>query len=311
MKPADPLGELLLEGARKARQQALLCAPFVKTAVVERLLAAVEPGVEIELFTRWRPEEVVAGVSDTAVLEQVTERGGRVFLCDALHAKLFRFDELALIGSANLTAKALGWRPDSNLELLVEVPAEHDAVVALERELRAAAVPATTELAVEVERAASLLPKVPQQPEDEADVTASIDPLAPAPWRPHLREPRDLFRAYSQGLDHLTEVSATAAACDLSVLEIPPALDRVQFEGLVGARLLQAPLIQGIDGLLSRRRRFGEIRDHLAEALALDKDEADHAWQTTMRWMLYFLSQRYERSVPSHSEIMVRKEAAL
>ncbi len=309
MTEAPPLGDLLLARARETRRQALLCAPFAKAAVVDRLLAALEPGVEIELFTRWRPEEVAAGVSDTAVLRQVTEQGGRVYLCDALHAKLFRFDELALIGSANLTAKALGWRRDSNLELLVEAPADHDAVGALERELRAAAIPATPEIAAEVERAAALLPKAPQQPE-EVEASSSAEPAAIESWRPHLREPRDLYRAYSQGLERLTELSAAAAARDLGDLEIPAGLDRDQFESLVGTRLVQAPLIQEIDTLLSRSRRFGEIRDHLAGALDVDRDEATHAWQTAMRWMLYFLPQRYARSVPSHSEIMVRKEAA-
>lgn len=310
MTEAPPLGDLLLAHARDARRQALLCAPFAKAAVVKRLLAAFEPGVEIELFTRWRPEEVAAGVSDTAVLGQVTEQGGRVYLCDALHAKLFRFDESALIGSANLTAKALGWRQNSNLELLVEAAADHDAVVALERDLRAASIPATLEIAAEVERAAALLPKAPQQPGAvEADAAGPAEPAAIESWRPHLREPRDLYRAYSQGLERLTELSAAAAARDLGELEIPAGLERDQFESLVGTRLLQAPLIQEIDALLSRSRRFGEMRDHLADALDVDRDEATHAWQTAMRWMLYFLPQRYARSVPSHSEIMIRKEA--
>lgn len=311
MTAPAPLGDLLIARAGEARRQALLCAPFAKATVVDRLLAALDPGVEVELFTRWRPEEVAAGVSDTAVLAQVAGRGGRVYLCDALHAKLFRFDELALIGSANLTAKALGWRRDPNLELLLEAPAHHDAVASLERELRATAIPATAEIAAEVERAAALLPKPPQRSEGvEADASSTDEAPVSVSWRPHLREPRDLYRAYSQGLDRLTELSAAAAEQDLDDLEIPAGLDRDQFESLVGTRLVQAPLIQEIDSLLSRSRRFGEMRDHLAVGLNLDRDEATHAWQTAMRWMLYFLPQRYARSVPSHSEIMVRKEAA-
>jgi hypothetical protein len=304
-----PLGDLLLERVRATRQRVLLCAPFVKAAVIERLLTALEPDIDIELFTRWRPEEVVAGVSDLSVLELVEEQGGRVFLCDALHAKLFRFDELILIGSANLTAKALGWSLDSNLELLVEVSAELTAVDALEAEMRAVAIPATAEIAAEIERVAALLPKVPRQVVESALQIPASPADAAGLWRPHLREPRDLYRAYAKGLDRLTENSATSAAQDLSDLEIPPGLDRAQFEGLVGTRLLQARLIQKIDDLLSRSRRFGEMRDVLAETLRLDRDEATHAWQTTMRWMLYFLPQRYARFVPSHSEIIVRKDA--
>jgi PLD-like domain len=303
-----PLGNLLLERAREARQRVLLCAPFVKSTVLERLLTALDSGVEIELFTRWRPEEVAAGVSDTTVLTQMKERKGRVFLCDPLHAKLFRFDELTLIGSANLTAKALGWTPDSNLELLVEVAVETTAVEDLESALRAASIPATAEIATEIERVAALLPKAPKQVAERGASVSPREPTGALAWRPHSREPRDLYRAYVEGVDRLTEVSAASATEDLIGLEVPPGLDREQFELLVGTRLLQAPLIQRIDDLLSRSRRFGEMRDVLAEELGLDRGEATHAWQTTMRWMLYFLPRRYGRSVPSHSEIMVRKE---
>ena len=69
-------------------------------------------------------------------------------------------------------------------------------------------------------------------------------------------------------------------------------------------------MIQKVDDLLVQSRRFGEIREVFAAALGLDRAGADHAWQTTMRWMLYFQPRRYERFVSSHSEIMVRKEAA-
>jgi len=304
-----PLGELLLEGARGARRRALLCAPFAKSAVVERLLAALGPGVEIELFTRWRPEEVAAGVSDPAVLGPVQERGGSVFLCDSLHAKLFRFDERNLIGSANLTAKALGWTADSNLELLVEAEAGLTALTALESELRATSVRATEEIAAEVERVAALLPRAAKS-DPPGQEPAPVGPAVGGLWRPHLREPRDLFVAYAEGLERLSEASATAAAADLASLEIAAGLDRERFEDLVGTRLLQAPLIQRVDDLLARSRRFGEVRDVFAAGLGLDREEANHAWQTAMRWMLYFLPQRYERSVPSHSEIMVRRQPA-
>jgi hypothetical protein len=306
MTQEPPLGQLLLDGARQARRRALLCAPFVKAAVIEQLLAVLEPGVEVELFTRWRPEEVAAGVSDTTVLGPVVDRGGSVFLCDHLHAKLFLFDETCLTGSANLTAKALGWSADSNLELLVQVSPDLPEVRALELELRTAAVPASEEIAAEIERVAALLPRASAPPAEEPKTGKGAEPR---PWHPLLREPRDLFVAYEQGPGRLSAASAAAALEDLAHLEVSLGLGREQFESLVGARLLQEPLIQQIDDLLARSRRFGEIRDFFAKELDLPRDEAVRAWQTTMRWMLHFLPHRYERFVPSHSEMMVRKEA--
>ncbi len=139
-------------------------------------------------------------------------------LCDRVHAKLFRFDDVALVGSANLTAAALGWSANPNLELLIEVPARAPEVAVLEASLARDAVPASAEIAAAVERAAALLPTVSPKVG-----SADSPPLRPGSWHPLLREPRDLTIAYSQGPDRLSSASATAAAADLSALEIHPA----------------------------------------------------------------------------------------
>jgi hypothetical protein len=296
-------GEVLIAAARRAREHVVLCAPFVKVTSLQNVLDTVPKGVAIELFTRWRPDEVAMGVSDVAVLPIVEGRGGTVHLCDRVHAKLFRFDDIALIGSANLTAAALGWSATSNLELLVEVPASTPEVIALEISLQRNAIPATAEIAKAVEQAAALLPAVTQP---SAEI---VDPQAhrSRSWRPLLREPRDLSVAYSRGLGLLSGTSAAAASADLAALEIPPGFGVEAFEAVVGTRLMQEPLVQMVDDALVEPQRFGAIRDLLGDLLDLDRAEASHAWQTLMRWLLYFLPSRYSRAVPSHSEIMVKQ----
>ncbi len=302
MTTSDTKGETLVAAARRAGERAVLCAPFVKVTSLQTVLDTIPEGVAIELFTRWRPDEVAVGVSDTAVLSIVEERSGTVHLCDRVHAKLFRFDDVALIGSANLTAAALGWSASPNLELLVEVPASTPEVVALEISLRRDAVPATEEIAAAVERAAALLPAVALPSANNADPEAHRS----GSWHPLLREPRDLSIAYSRGLDLLSGASAAAASVDLAALEIPPGLGVEAFEAVVGTRLMQARLVQIVDDALAEPQRFGAIRDLLGDLLDLNRAEASHAWQTLMRWLLYFLPSRYSRAVPSHSEIMVK-----
>lgn len=301
----DALGEAVLEAANSARTRALLCAPFVKVSVLKPLLGVLAPEIEVELFTRWRPDEVAAGVSDTESLPLLEKRGGKVFLSDSLHAKLFLFDNAALVGSANLTAKALGWTRNPNLELLLKVPATAPEVETLERELRRMSIQATAAIAAEIERVAAMLPAP----------LAALPPLAEpgeveGSWLPLLRDPRDLFVAYHGDATRLSRDSSAAAIADLAWLEVPSGLDRASFEALVGTRLLQAHVVKRVDELLIESRRFGEIRDLLASTLNLDREEANYAWQTLMRWMLYFLPSRYARSVPSHSEILVRRGEA-
>jgi hypothetical protein len=261
--------------------------------------------VDVEVFTRWRADEVAAGVSDTSVLPLVEARGGEVYLCDRLHAKYFRFDDQALIGSANLTGAALGWSTGPNLELLVSVPAATPELASLEEALRRESVSATQAIADEVERVAALLPPFPTLP---VPSPAPEEIGETRPWYPQLREPRDLYLAYSEGEEGLTQASALAAGADLEALEIPPGLARDAFEAVVATRLLQSLIVERVDRVLDEPQRFGAIRDLLGSFLGLERDEAAHAWQTLMRWMLHFMGDRYARLVPSHSELFVRRE---
>jgi hypothetical protein len=52
-----------------------------------------------------------------------------------LHAKLYRFDEVILFGSANMTGKALGWKAPANVELLHAPKELKEELLAFEREL--------------------------------------------------------------------------------------------------------------------------------------------------------------------------------
>ena len=301
MNEHEDLGGLVAEVFQRAASVVFICAPFVKEDPLRRLLDPLDSSVSILLFTRWRPDEVAAGVSDTGVLPLIKARGGAVHLCERLHAKLFRADGRALVGSANLTEAGLGWSVNPNLELLLEVPAETPAVVALEAELTSCSVPATEEIAAEVERVAALLPS------RRVEIEALAAPTSPSSsWHPLLREPADLFVAYSKGADLLSSTSSAAAHSDLAALYIPLGLSREPFEALVANRLLQSALVGEVDSLLAQSRRFGEVSELLGERLELNHREAQHAWQTLMRWLNHFLPERYTLTVPSHSEIMMR-----
>ncbi|CAM3359018.1 phospholipase D family protein [Mycobacterium colombiense] len=276
-----------------------MCAPFAKEAVVERVMSAVPVNVRVVLYTRWRPEEIAAGVSDTRVLQVVRARGGGVYLHNRLHAKFFRNENDVLLGSANLTATALGWSQNPNIELLV--PSSRDEIAELEKRLTVESTLATEELAREVEEIAKFFP-------GPTSVPVQLDHSAEPPdlWIPQLRMPSDLYLAYSHGPSSLTSRSAAAATLDLAVLDLPVGLDKRQFELLVGHRLGCQPIFRDIDQHLERPRRFGEVRQRVSQITGFDHDQAAETWQTLMRWMLEFLPNRYTHDVKRHSEMFSR-----
>ncbi|MCA1695103.1 MAG: hypothetical protein LC749_10390, partial [Actinobacteria bacterium] len=175
----------------------------------------------------------------------------------------------------------------------------------VEARLREESVVATSDLAEEIDRIAAMLPRV----EFRADVPEAAPEPNTVGWYPTLRQPPDLYVAYSAGLERLARTSATAAAHDLSALQVPAGLGRREFEAVVASRLLQTPAVQSIDAFLATSQRFGAVRDLLGERLGLDREEADFAWQTIMRWLLEFLPERYERRVSNWSEVLVRRGA--
>lgn len=289
------LGQQLLDLCASAGREVLLVAPFIKTNALKRVVHCISPAVSLVCVTRWRPEEVASGVSDLDVWPLVRDRGGRLLLRDNLHAKMYRADQRCLVGSANLTDAALGWRPDSNLELLLDTP----PLPEFESEL----FDATIEVDDSIYRGfraavAGLTP---------------VDDVPPAggagDWLPSLRNPEDLFLAYSGQARQLSSASAEAARRDLRHLHIPAGITgRERFEPLVGAALLQQPMSAAVDRYLAEPRRFGAVVDLLQRRLPeRPRDEVETSWQTLMRWLCHFWPDRYEVLPSRHSEVLARR----
>src|SRR3546814_15701150 len=85
-----------------------------------RLLGAIPDDIAVTCVTRWRPDEIAAGVSDLEVFDLIRARAsGTLLLQPHLHAKLYRTGDRRLLGSANISGRALGWHEPANLEILL------------------------------------------------------------------------------------------------------------------------------------------------------------------------------------------------
>jgi hypothetical protein len=283
-------------------------APFVKVGVLRRVMDEIQEGVDLRVVTRWRPEEIRAGVSDPQILDLLIERpASALFLRNDLHAKYFRADAHAVIGSANLTAAALGWSSAPNLELLEPLVVDQEWIDDFEAFLFSGCVEATPELRDWVLAAAEALPSVPTPealPEEMVEAE-SIEPTAA--WVPSLRNPDELYDYYVGNADRLTRAARESAHQDLRKLRISPGLSREAFVQYVGVILMQDPLVRRIDEFVVVRRRFGEVRDLIGRITGQSAEEADRSWQTLMRWLVLYLPDRYSADVPRHSELFVRR----
>lgn len=290
-----------------------LVAPFMKAAVIDELLSSVDGAVPIHLYTRWRPDEVARGVSDTVVFDLARARPRTsLHLVDALHAKLYIADEHALLGSANLTAAGLGDGGRSNLELLAPVAAvEAEPFLRL---LEATAWQPDQDFRLLMDRAADAIrvmtkwqpPASPLQP-GESTNTSSTDP-----WWPSTRYPeKNLWRTYSLDRRRLTAAAAAQTQSDILTLRPPAGLSQSGLAAWVALALHRHDFVRVLDSVLvGGPQRFGAIRDLACRWMAkagLERDPTE-AWQTMSRWLLHFHAERYTQDVPgAYSEVFAFK----
>lgn len=288
-------GDLLVAHVARAEKNVLLCAPFIKLGVAKRLLAAVGPNVAVEIVTRWHAEEVAAGVSDLAVLDLVSTRPGITMrLLDNLHAKLYAADNQLLAGSANLTATALGWCNDPNLELLMPVPADAEAV------LRCRAALAVARLATAEERAAiqAVVDGLERPP---LPGSKTVDDDMAGPWLPKLAAPERLYSAYvPSARDRLTRSAIKAADQDLQALAIAPGLTEPVFRDQVAERFSTMPAVATI--LTAAQSDLSDVVavDLIETLVGTSEMSATARWQIVRDWLTYFLRDKYEIAPQSY-----------
>jgi hypothetical protein len=268
----------------------LLCAPFIKERVLARLFDALPAKVPVRVVTRWHPAEVRSGATDLAVLDVVAAReGAELTLLDTLHAKAYAVDNTALIGSANLTARALGWRMPANVEMLVPISVEDAAFLRLEDDLRSCR-PATEEERARIQKEAEAIER------DDAEIENDIAPGdAPEPWLPTMSAPEQLFDAYAARRDTLPSGAREATERDLDAMAIAANLDRPAFDRAVAEALERLP---GPALLLDRVAHDGLLDDEAVRLVAtlVGNRIIPHArrWEIMRDWISVFLGNRYE-----------------
>ena len=282
-------GDLLIEHIRQAKSSVLLCAPFIKTTVLRALLNCVRVDVPVRIVTRWVPEEIAAGVSDLGIFDLVQAREKcSLQLLDNLHAKVYLADDDVLVGSANLTGRALGWSSSPNVEILTRVSAGDDSVI----RCLAALENARTATQEEMGRIRQLVDAMKSSPLPEG---AEADDAIARPWLPTLGAPSRLFEAYlPQARERLTQPVVDAADVDLKALDIRAGLSQDEFREAVKA---------GLRTMTATRRILEAARSDLSDSAGADlvkelssSDDISPQvqWAIVREWITYFLGAEFE-----------------
>ena len=286
-------GERLKALLEEAEYRVLLCAPFIKAKVLRTVLSVVSASVPVSVVTRWRPAEIAAGVSDLEAFEVANERPNTEFkLLDDLHAKLYLADDACLVGSANLTGRALGWAERSNIELLVPArPADSEVAYFLKR--LESAEPATFAIRSEMAASAAALDLAGFYEELDMAEEGGARRLA---WLPRCAAPDRLYEIY-QNPETTVVVDGTKedGLADIRDILVPSGLSPADFNAVVRDTLLLIPtfsrIISEVPHGLTDSSGVALIEESRPDLAGQDAREQ---WRIVRDWIAIFFQDQFE-----------------
>lgn len=302
-----PAGDGVLELVQRATTRVVVAAPYIKSHTLRRLIAAIPKTVTTFIcVTRWLPEDIASGVCDLEILDDtLAVNGGVLLVHPRLHAKYYAGGDRCLVGSANVTGRALGWHAPANVELLVTLPSSFAGIHEWEVALLESAIPATPELRARLHKESerikasttfNLIPEV-EGPDEEH---------TPPLWVPSCPVPDRLWLVYQGvGADRMVSSAYDGAKRDLAVLRPPGGLSQPLFEAYIAGVLKLMPLMVEIGRLAAPGLTDSQALAFLADRLPPSEDVPyEQVWRVLKLWLTHFLPQYYR--LETAQEVLVR-----
>jgi len=89
---------------KSSRKKIKIASPYVKNGVVDKLISIKNPDTNIMLITSCKLMNFYRKASDVEALRKVQNSGGKVYINQNLHSKIYLFDNnKAIVTSSNLT----------------------------------------------------------------------------------------------------------------------------------------------------------------------------------------------------------------
>ena len=274
-------GDRLLSVFGRAQFSIRIAAPFIKLHSLQRALAGVAEGVTVTCVTRWKPEDIASGMCDPEIFDVLKRRqDAKLFIHSQLHAKFFAADETCLVGSANLTNTAFGWRTPSNFELLVELNSSESGLDHWWNDLLDGCVLATEDMRSALVKQAEVI-----QASGTQRYRPEADPDNIEEWLPECPRWTGLWEAYVGDDDRLPTSALQSARSDLAVLNLPLGMSKDSFEIALKGVMRQTRIFQEIEQIARVGLTDLSAYNLLVEQFNVASKDAPRRWQHIKRWL--------------------------
>ena len=119
----------LIKSAESSIKYTYISSAFSKIEPFEKICASTSFNGPKVLISRWQFCDLVSGASDFGVYEVAKRFGWNFLFNQNLHAKVYLFDDIVFIGSANMTNRGLAGRPPAgNIEFCVKATENNEVL---------------------------------------------------------------------------------------------------------------------------------------------------------------------------------------
>lgn len=287
-----------------------IISPYATSSAVRALFERVPPPRGLQLITSWKSDSLLSGVSDPEVYRVIEEYGGRLYLHDRIHLKLYVCSSHhAVLSTGNLTCNGLGFSATPNIEgsSIVRLNSgDWKQISRLFSESRRV----TEEI---YEMAREFCERNKKEPENTPafELPRPFETEADFSWLslPATKHPEALWNAYER-LDQISEPEELSRVShDLQLFELPQGLEEENFHALLGAAFLGHPFTQRLTTWLQSEGQayFTEVKIWLQKTCT-DKPtpyrwELTPATQALYDWLAYY-HKNITWSRPNHSQLI-------
>jgi hypothetical protein len=292
-----------------------IVSPFATAGGLRELFTRIPPPSGLQVITSWTSNTLLGGSADPEVYRVLEEVGGRLYLHDRIHLKLYICSRhQAVLSTGNLTRNGLGFSASPNIEASAFVDLANSDWVnisklfAESRRVTEEVYQEAVEFCKKHKRVDETLPKFAPPPELVTPGMFSWLSL------PATRSPTALWNEYSAKQSGDDPERQARLAHDLAIYGIQEGLTEELFHIQISNHFLKHPFIIKLVEWISLRgtAQFGAVKAWIQQTCS-DKP-TPYRWQLTpaiqalFDWLAYYHPQ-IQWNRPNYSQVIQWRSA--
>jgi hypothetical protein len=310
----SPVYKILEERIQGNDNIILILVPFAKLAALQKLHWLNSKRVKIKVVCRWRPEDIVAGVSDLEIYPFLKQSDCELYINSNIHLKLYVFaSNTAFNTSGNMTLRGLGYSESANIEVgnMVSLTTTdwtkiYD-VINSSRLVTDDIYQRFKEYSAQHPPVSRPLPPIDLMPAPKSYTISSL-PATDSP-----KKLADFYFSHEQQKGSLEDIRR--AAHDLAIFGIPPGLSASDFDKRLGDAFSKTPFVTDFIAFLKNERslRFGAVNDWIHNKC--EDVPLPYRWEIKENTRIFYdWLVHYHRDItwdrPNHSQVIYWKKGS-